>query len=763
MSINSHIINGEVVILASHGQAGPGKSASIRLYSATELDPKTSRGKLSKEVRLKHGRSKKDKGLKTVTYRVKIRVDTEFGIPGALVINNKHKNKFFLQSASFQVPSGRTIHFDCNSWVYPVKKTNADRIFFSNMSYLPNQTPEALEELRREELSCLRGDGTGKRKEWDRIYDYDYYNDLGNPDRGEEHVRPVLGGNASYPYPRRLRTGRPPSENDPSYESKPGMMSLNIFVPPDEQFNPRKLPALLSNSIQSAVHFLVPEARSLLRDDSDSFDSFDEIRGLFARKENRKPASDEQPKKKTSHRKKQGLTKFPLPQIIAEDEWAWKSDVEFARQMLAGANPVRIQCLQEFPPLSRSGALKDSTLKPVAIELSLPGTPYGMEFNRVFLPALGSRGDQEAALWQLAKAHVSANDCAYHHLISHWLHTHAVVEPFIIATRRQLSAMHPIHRLLDPHFKDTIHINALARLILMNSGGMLETILFTKKVSMELSSMLYKEWRFDEQGLPSDLLKRGMAIDDPSSPAGVQLLFEDYPYAADGLEIWTALKTWVTDFCSIFYRDDSSVQSDEELQAWWSEIRNVGHGDKKDETWWYDMRTLTELIEAITTLIWITSALHASVASGQYTYAGFPPNRPGLCRRFVPKEGTFEFGQFLRETDRYYLELLPGRSDMTLMVALMEVLSRHTSHEVYLGQRSLPEWTDNGVILQKFANFNGNLRQIEERILERNKDPNLKNRFGPAKIPYELLYPNASNAERAPGNAGKGIPNSISI
>lgn len=88
------------------------------------------------------------------------------------------------------------------------------------------------------------------------------------------------------------------------------------------------------------------------------------------------------------------------------------------------------------------------------------------------------------------------------------LHTHAVVEPFIIATRRQLSVMHPIHWLLDPHFKDTMHTNILARSNLINSGGILENILFSAEISMQLSAELYKEWRFDEQALPADLLKR---------------------------------------------------------------------------------------------------------------------------------------------------------------------------------------------------------------------------------------------------------------
>lgn len=88
------------------------------------------------------------------------------------------------------------------------------------------------------------------------------------------------------------------------------------------------------------------------------------------------------------------------------------------------------------------------------------------------------------------------------------LQTHAVVEPFIIATRRQLSMMHPIHWLLHPHFKDTMHINALARNILMSSGGILEKTLHSAEISMELSAELYKDWRFDEQALPADLLKR---------------------------------------------------------------------------------------------------------------------------------------------------------------------------------------------------------------------------------------------------------------
>ena len=76
---------------------------------------------------------------------------------------------------------------------------------------MPDDTPSGLKKLREIELENLRGNGEGERKTSDRIYDYDTYNDLGDPDDSEDLARPIIGGK-DHPYPRRCRTGRPSSK-----------------------------------------------------------------------------------------------------------------------------------------------------------------------------------------------------------------------------------------------------------------------------------------------------------------------------------------------------------------------------------------------------------------------------------------------------------------------------------------------------------------------------------------------------------------------
>ncbi|GMY21572.1 probable linoleate 9S-lipoxygenase 5 isoform X1 [Fagus crenata] len=780
-----------------------GQRVSLQLISAVNADPaKGLQGKLGKTAYLENW-------ITTITpliagesaFKVTFDWDEEIGVPGAFIIRNNHHSEFYLKTLTLEdVPGQGRVHFVCNSWVYPAEKYQRDCVFFSNKTYLPSETPGPLQKFRETELLYLRGAGTGMLQEWDRVYDYAYYNDLGDPDKDAKYARPVLGGSSEYPYPRRGKTGRPQTKTDPNAESRLNpLLSLNIYVPRDERFGPLKLSDFLGYALKSIGQFLKPELESRFDCTPNEFDSFQDVIKLY-----------------------EGLLKYPTPQVIEENRSAWRTDEEFGREMLAGVNPVCIRRLEEFPPKSKldttlygdqnskitkehiensidgltiEEALKnnrlfildhhdvfmpylnrinststktyasrtllflqnDGALKPLAIELSLPHPEDEKlgAISKVFTPA---EQGVEGSIWQLAKAYAAVNDSGYHQLVSHWLNNHAVVEPFVIATNRQLSVLHPIHKLLHPHFRDTMNINAFARQILISCSGILEATVFPARYSMEMSSVVYKDWVFPEQALPADLIKRGMAVKDSNSPHGLRLVIEDYPYAVDGLEIWSAIKSWVDDYCSFYYKTDDVIQNDAELQTWWRELKEKGHGDKKDEPWWPKMHTREELVETCTIIIWIASALHAAVNFGQYPYAGYLPNRPTLSRRFMPEEGTPEYDELKSDPDKVFLKTITAQLQTLLGVSLIELLSRHCSDEVYLGQRDSAEWTIDTEPLKAFERFGKKLGEIEERIITMNNDEKWKNRIGPVKVPYTLLFPTSEG-----GLTGKGIPNSVSI
>eukprot|EP00250_Pteridium_aquilinum_P000048 c10063_g1_i1 orf=185-2881(-) len=786
---------------------------------STELHPETKEPKISPKADLLFtNKESKDVGQDSWIQLKFAKVPKDFGKPVALLVESYDENEFFLKSVTLESPTLSTaIHFPCHSWIDHIKHNSGHpRIFFTNQAFLPKMTPEALVKLREEELVLLRGNGEGQRKKPERIYDYDVYNDLGSPDKSKDLKRPTLGGSSDLPYPRRCRTGRERCSSDKSAEEP--VFFDDGYVPRDERFSPLKMTLFLAASVKCFGQNVLPILRDIV-DASDHFSDFDEVYELYEGS----LRSIRTPKFKLKNPTNGSLITFPPPGVVQGNKESWRNDGEFGRQRLAGSNPLCIELLKEFPIKSKldpkeygpsSSSITDKQLErylegmkvdeaiekkklfvlnyhdaimpyvskinkeegklyasrtifylsrfgillPVAIELSLPPAKKGEKgVSRVFTPPPGGLPDWE---WRLAKTHVAALDSGIHQLISHWLRTHACVEPFIISTHRNLSTMHPIHVLLSPHFKDTMNINAMARTSLINAGGIIEKGFTPGKYSLEISSIFYKDWRFDEQSLPKDLLKRGMAVEDPTSKHGVKLVIEDYPYAVDGLEIWGAIKDYVRDYVGIYYKGDEDVEGDVELQAWWREIKEVGHGDHKGAKWWGEMKTVEELVEALTIIIWVPSGHHAAVNFGQYAYAGFMPNSPTITKRLIPEVGTKEYAELLSDPERFFLSSVSSQGQATLIMATVEILAQHLGEEEYLGHRNDPQWTSDPRALDALQRFSEALHTVEAKVEERNAAAHsLRHRAGPVFLPYTLLAP-------LPGGEGltfRGVPNSISI
>lgn len=251
---------------------------------------------------------------------------------------------------------------------------------------------------------------------------------------------------------------------------------------------------------------------------------------------------------------------------------------------------------------------------------------------------------------------------------------------------------------------------------------------------------------------------RGIAVPDPTQPNGLKLLIEDYPYATDGLLIWSAIGNWVRTYVNHYYQHPSLVCNDKELQAWYSESINVGHADLRHESWWPPLNNSEDLVSILTTLIWTASAQHAALNFGQYPYGGYVPNRPPLMRRLIPEESDEEYANFIADPQKYFLNALPSLLQATKYMAIVDTLSTHSPDEEYLGERQQPSiWSGDAEIIEAFYAFSAEIRRIEKEIERRNCDPALRNRCGAGVLPYELLAPSSQ-----PGVTCRGVPNSVS-
>ncbi|KAI3718923.1 hypothetical protein L6452_19808 [Arctium lappa] len=799
------------------------KGIGFQLVS-TQVDPSTMKPKMSKESVKDWSKcttDEKDNDTGCFTFKVELVIDADFGEPGAILVRNNYEEELYLDTISLE----GFFHFSCNSWIQPTQTSKQKRIFFANKAYLPSETPKGLKDLRAKELENKRGDGNGVRLASDRIYDYDTYNDLGDPDKGAKYARPTLGGERN-PHPRRCRTGRPSTNTDETAEKRIDTLISSIYVPRDEVLEGARRTEFLIGIWKGLLHNIPPLVATSNKKKGISRDLVDVV-GLYKSA----PQVDQTSLSRFGllnfldiSGSIKAMFKFETPKNISWDAISYVRDDELGRQTLAGMNPVSIEKLKVFPPVSKldpsiygpaESYLKEEhiishlnglsvqqamdenklfildyhdiylpflerinaqegrkaygtrtifflttmgTLNPIAIELSLPPNDSNIPSRQVLTPPIDATTNW---LWQLGKAHVCSNDAGVHQLIHHWLRIHACMEPFIIATHRHLSTLHPVFKLLNPHMRHTLAINATARESLICAEGTIERDFSPGKYSMEMACAAYRDWwRFDLEGLPADLIRRGMAIPDDSKPHGLRLLIEDYPYANDGLLIWSAIQELVHSYVNYYYPEENVVISDKELQSWYSEAINVGHVDLHEANWWPKLCTPNKLIEILTILIWISSAQHASLNFGQYHYGGYVPKRPPLMQKLIPQEHELEYAHFVADPQGYFLASLPSLFQSTKYMAIIDIISAHSRDEEYIGEIKdvCTNWPGETKIIEAFYRFSMKIKSIENEIEKRNVDTRLRNRCGVGVPPYELLIPTSE-----PGVTGRGVPNSVTM
>jgi Lipoxygenase len=364
-------------------------------------------------------------------------------------------------------------------------------------------------------------------------------------------------------------------------------------------------------------------------------------------------------------------------------------------------------------------------LMPIAIKLWQNKSLVDSSSNPIFTPKSSPQS------WLTAKIAVSSADIAYQGIISHLLNTHLIVETFGVCTYRQLPPDHIVFQMLHPHFFNTFAINEMARGIFLGHNGFFDVtgaLGFTG--SNELLRRAYtgkgsqyegSPHLFYQATLPRDLERRGVAN------------LPGYYYRDDGLLIWDAIESYVTEILKVRYRSSVDLISDKALQAWKEELVSPEFGriqgllspEQQDQVSG-PLADFGALSEILTNVIFTATAQHSAVNFGQYEYAGFVPNMPfALYQSF-----SNVLPEHLPAVD--LISRLPDRVQTIKQMILVKALSLPTPHSSpsLLTMKNPYRDAESRKIFQSFQR--DRLTKIEQQITSRNES---------TQNPYVRLLP----------------------
>ncbi|XP_067283800.1 polyunsaturated fatty acid 5-lipoxygenase-like [Pseudorasbora parva] len=344
---------------------------------------------------------------------------------------------------------------------------------------------------------------------------------------------------------------------------------------------------------------------------------------------------------------------------------------------------------------------------PIAIQLS----QHSGKTSPIFLP-----NDDEHD-WMLAKMWVKSSDFNLHQLVTHLLKTHLISEVFEMAMLRQLSAVHPVYKLLIPHVRFTIAINAEAREKLLNEDGVISKISSVSGPGIEevmkraMDTFTYKSLCF-----PEAIKARGME-DAPK-----------YYYRDDGMKIWEAINCFVSDVVKIYYDSDEMVQKDVEIQKF---VTDVSFGMNDSDNFPKSLKTQGELAEYLTAVIFTASAQHSALNFGQFEWYGWIPNSPSTMRKPPPQQkGQVDL--------QYIMDTLPDRDCSRELLGTIWGLTRFQSDELFLGMYPDVHFTEQPM-KEAIKTFRKKLDEVTHGIKLRNEGLTMDYCYlSPDKIPNSV-------------------------
>lgn len=396
---------------------------------------------------------------------------------------------------------------------------------------------------------------------------------------------------------------------------------------------------------------------------------------------------------------------FPTGRWTLEDEMQKGNIFLCDYKLLDGVKTNVIHDKKQYlaAPLVLLHRTADDELMPIAIQLKQKPA----EDNPIFLPT-----DSEYD-WLTAKIFVRGADFNMHQLNMHLLRTHLLAEVFAVSLLRNVPKVHPLYKLLIPHTRYTLHINSLARQLLISHDGV-----FTKfaasggKGMTTIMKRAQSSLTYSSLCIPDDIAERGLH----SVP--------NFYYRDDGLRLWDIIHRFVQGLLQHYYKSDAEVQEDSELQSWIENIFEHGFLLQDSTGIPTSVRTVSELVKFVTMVIFTCSCQHSAVNSGQYDYGGWMPNTPVSLQKPPPTtKGT--------TSEETMLQTFPNISTTAHGMATMWLLSRQSTDFVPLGHYPEKYFTEE-IPCKWIHAFQEDLERLSVDIKARNKK---------LDIPYTFLDP----------------------
>ncbi|WP_394844168.1 SRPBCC family protein [Pendulispora brunnea] len=436
----------------------------------------------------------------------------------------------------------------------------------------------------------------------------------------------------------------------------------------------------------------------------------------------------------------------------------WKDDAEFCRQLIQGLHPMMIRMvrsLAEIPPALSTLSAQGKSLEELIQERRLFILDYALLAelklyeNMVFyapivlvyrelledgnsqlnlvgiqltrnqgLNVVYTKSTSPENRYLYAKIQVACADNQYHQFVAHLGIAHLAMEPFVIAHHNVFyKTTHPIGKLLEPHFKQTIGINYMARQTLVASKGAFTDRTFAPGTAQALQLFLsaWEMYSFNTNAFPEELAARGF---DEEGTDGVQ----NYYYRDDGFKIWRAIESYVGEVVNAVYANDNAVAGDALIQRWAVEMTDPHRADIPGFP--KAITSRKHLVSTLTNIIFQGSAFHSAVNFPQIDYLSYVPNRPDCTMAKMPD------GEDDITMDFIYFQALPNFFVSNFQVSFAMLLTTPAIETLWNSSGLDKDFPD------IHRRFQENLQKISNEITDRNRALEAA-----GKQPYPYLDP----------------------